>query len=124
MTLDELKWKNRPLLLFAPSADNPQYLRQQELLKSHQQGLKDRDMVVLEVIGQDKVYLNGTAQHNGQAAHLRERFKVPVQDFAVVLVGKDGTSKLQKQEPVEGKDIFRLIDQMPMRQQEMKKDGQ
>jgi len=42
-------------------------------------------------------------------------------DFAVIPVGKDGTVKLRKDRPVAPKDIFRLIDSMPMRQREMKR---
>jgi hypothetical protein len=35
------------------------------------------------------------------------------------LIGKDGTVKLRSAEPVPVKDIFGLIDSMPMRRQEM-----
>jgi len=39
--------------------------------------------------------------------------------FQVLLIGKDGGVKLRSSEPVSMKDLFGLIDSMPMRQQEM-----
>jgi hypothetical protein len=36
-----------------------------------------------------------------------------------LLIGKDGGVKLRSSEPVSVKDIFGLIDSMPMRRQEM-----
>jgi len=39
--------------------------------------------------------------------------------FQVLLIGKDGGVKLRSSGPVSMKDLFGLIDSMPMRQQEM-----
>ena len=36
----------------------------------------------------------------------------------VILVGKDGEKKLEHSGPIEPKDIFSTIDQMPMRERE------
>ncbi|MBW4517481.1 MAG: DUF4174 domain-containing protein [Timaviella obliquedivisa GSE-PSE-MK23-08B] len=40
--------------------------------------------------------------------------------FTVILVGKDGTEKQRSQTPIDPATIFRTIDAMPMRQQEMR----
>jgi len=50
---------------------------------------------------------------------IRGRLGVRSGPFQVYLIGKDGTVKLRSAEPVPVKDIFGLIDSMPMRRQEM-----
>ena len=49
---------------------------------------------------------------------VRKRFDVPDNQFALVLVGKDGTVKQQWRQPTGISEIAALIDSMPMRQQE------
>lgn len=121
-SLERYKWKKRPLLLFSPSADNPAYLRQKDSVQAAAQGLRERDMVVVELVGQDKVYIDGALQRRRQSRALRERFQVPPESFAVLLVGKDGTEKSRNTAPVGLEEIFNRIDQMPMRRQEMRRD--
>ncbi len=118
--LAPFKWKKRPLVLFTPTANLPAYVRQLALLRGESEGLQERDMVLLELVGPQEVYLDGVRQKRMQSNTLRERFRVPADAFAVVLVGKDGTRKLQSATPVTTEAIFGLIDQMPMRRQEMR----
>jgi 3-deoxy-D-arabino-heptulosonate 7-phosphate (DAHP) synthase class II len=106
--LDDYKWKNRLLLVFAPAADHPAYKQQKELISKETQGLQDRHLLVLDVIG------------GGEAKKLLEQFKVKATEFTILLVGKDGTEKYRSRQPVALQDIFDVIDQMPMRQQEMR----
>ncbi|MFD3001402.1 DUF4174 domain-containing protein [Pontibacter toksunensis] len=121
--LEQFKWKKRPLLIFTPSAENPAYLRQKEIIHAGEAGLADRDMVVIELIGEDAVYVNGTRQKGQYGKALRSRFEVPQEDFSVILVGKDGTQKQRNKAAVELEKVFGLIDQMPMRRQEMREDN-
>ncbi|RDV15552.1 DUF4174 domain-containing protein [Pontibacter diazotrophicus] len=120
--LEQYKWKKRPLLIFAPSAENPAYVRQKELIQADKAALNDRDMVVIELIGQDKVYVNGTRQKGQHGQDLRSRFQVPQEAFSVILIGKDGTEKQRNNGTVALENIFGLIDQMPMRRQEMREN--
>jgi hypothetical protein len=116
--LEKYKWKKRPLLLFSPSASNADYVRQKEILQAHTAGLAERDMMVIELVGQDKVYINGAQQKRQQSLALRKKFEVPAESFAAILVGKDGTEKSRYPEAVRMEEVFGLIDQMPMRRQE------
>ena len=44
-------------------------------------------------------------------------------EFRAILVGKDGTVKLNRRSVVSDEDLFSLIDSMPMRRQEMLQGG-
>ncbi|GAA4434319.1 DUF4174 domain-containing protein [Pontibacter saemangeumensis] len=118
--LEKYKWKKRPLLLFAPSEDSPAYIRQKEMVKADAQAIEERDMVVIELVGPDKVYIGGTLQRRQRGEALRKRFRVSPDSFAVLLIGKDGTEKSRNTAPVALEEIFGRIDQMPMRRQEMR----
>jgi hypothetical protein len=50
---------------------------------------------------------------------LRLRYGVGEGDFLAVLVGRDGTEKHRSTEPIPPGELFRMIDAMPMRREEM-----
>ncbi|AVH73841.1 protein of unknown function DUF4174 [Nostoc sp. 'Lobaria pulmonaria (5183) cyanobiont'] len=117
--LSSQKWQNRVLLLFAPSVDNHNYQQQMQVFNQHQNGFKDRDLVLVKVLATDKSYANGQLIDESSAANLRNRFGVDKENFRVILIGKDGGVKRQETTPVQATAIFEQIDAMPMRQQEM-----
>ena len=107
--LDALRWQSRAVLIFAGASDERRLERQAKAFESCRAEAGERDLKLFEVVGASP----------GNTA-LRNRFGVPENSFAVVLVGKDGTRKLRTLEPVDPQDIFRMIDSMPMRKEEMK----
>ncbi|MEO0729196.1 MAG: DUF4174 domain-containing protein [Pseudomonadota bacterium] len=113
------RWKNRPVLIFAPSAQDARLQRQRSVLMSKSRDLRDRDMVVIAVIGNSVRALVGRAPGRS-AASLRKRFGVGGGSFRVLLVGKDGGVKLSSGAPISSARLFSLIDAMPMRRQEMR----
>ena len=117
--LSSQKWKNRVLLVFAPSVDNHIYQQQMQLLQKHNRDFADRDLVLVQVLATDESYANRQPIDESSAAKLRESFGVDKGNFRVILVGKDGGVKRSDATPVQATAIFEEIDAMPMRQQEM-----
>ena len=105
--LDGFRWNARPVLVFADAENDPGYVSQMDILRDVEDGLADRDIVVMSDAGP------------GNSA-LRERFAP--KGFLVVLIGKDGGVKLSRTEPVAANTLFDTIDAMPMRQREMRKE--
>lgn len=123
--LDELRWKKRVLLVFSPSESNPSLQVQREQLASHGEGVGERDLKIVYILEHaDKrktgIDSNRVLDENGP---IRSRFGIESGLFQVLLIGKDGTVKLRSSDPVSAEDIFALIDSMPMRRQEMKRQG-
>ncbi|MDQ3555900.1 MAG: DUF4174 domain-containing protein [Gemmatimonadota bacterium] len=114
--LHSFRWRNRPLLVFAPSAVDPRLAEQVQRVEAKRAGFEERDMVLLEIT------TGGESRADGAA--LRERFRIKEDVFAVVLVGKDGTEKCRWTEPVEMRELWELIDAMPMRRREMREGAQ
>ena len=104
--LDEFVWVKRPLIVFADSPNDPRYIQQMEFITDRLEDLDERDVIVL----------TDTSRDLGSA--LRDRLHP--RGFMLVLIGKDGTIYLRKPLPWDVREISRVIDKMPMRQQEMR----
>jgi hypothetical protein len=104
--LSTFKWKNRVLVLLAPSDHDPRLGEQQATATAVAAGFSERDLIVVTEIG-----IEGP---------LHRMFGTRVGDFQVVLVGKDGDSTLQWSKPVSSEVLFSVIDKMPMRRDEMR----
>jgi hypothetical protein len=121
--LSHYQWKNRLLLVFAPTPEEPSFHALQESLVARGAGIADRDLVVFEVLESGPSTRDGEPLDPATARQLRERLRVPSGAFSLILVGKDGGVKLDRQDRTSLVEIFALIDSMPMRQQEMRRDN-
>lgn len=128
INVDDFKWKHRPLLIFASSDDVREYQDQIVGVNTHLPQLRDRDMVVIQIASAETGTFRGRLQRHddGRAlsavavCRLRKEYNIAPHEFAVILVGKDGTVKVRRGEPQPMSALFELIDSMPMRQREMR----
>ncbi|WP_199313032.1 DUF4174 domain-containing protein [Microcoleus sp. FACHB-672] len=118
--LNTYQWKNRLLLIFAPSKDNPDYQRQMQLIQKTVADFQERDLIAIELLAQYTSQAETQTLNEADAANLRSEFNVAPEEFRVILIGKDGTAKRRDQKPVAPEVIFNQIDEMPMRRQEMR----
>jgi len=107
--LEPYLWQARPVIVFAPSAEDPRFVQQMAWLEARAAEMEDRDVVIL----------TDTDPESGSA--LREKFHP--RGFNLILVGKDGGVKLRKPFPWNVRELTRAIDKMPMRRQEMQSGG-
>jgi len=119
LDLDALRWKNRVLVLFSPSESDPLFQLQKQGLASSAQAVLDRELMILEIVEQGQSKAGNQLLSEKSVQEIRKRFGLQTGTFQVLLIGKDGGVKLRSSEPVSMKDLFGLIDSMPMRQQEM-----
>lgn len=118
--MEQYLWQNRVLLIFTPGEETSAYITQKSLLAGHEDGLKDREMVIWELVRGERVVVGGATQPHLATPAFYKAYDVNALDYAVILLGKDGTEKLRRATPVSSTDLFALIDAMPMRQKEMK----
>lgn len=113
--LDEKRDHRRVLILYGRDDAQHFLIEQQEALQAEKTGVAERDLdvfvlVASEVVEPDRQFL------------MQQPFGlVPSENFQGWLVGKDGGVKHGFKKPVDVKELFRIIDSMPMRQQEAKK---
>jgi hypothetical protein len=95
----------RQLLIFEGAKHSALARQQIKLLKDAQEAVDDRDLKPIIVKGGNALY---------------KKYQVKQDEFAVILVGKDGTEKYRAKKVVPLDELFALIDAMPMRREEVK----
>lgn len=106
VTLEDFIWLKRPLVVFADSPNDPRYIQQMQYITDRLDVLADRDVVVLT-----------DTDPRGDSAL---RTKLRPRGFMLTLIGKDGSVYLRKPAPWSVREISRVIDKMPLRQQEIR----
>lgn len=107
------QWENRVLLIMDSEKQVEVRKQQIAVFTSTMKEVEERDLLILCFTGDELFDLDGK-KYNHLIA------KIPGKMFqGVILVGKDGSLKLKEPFVVSSKEVFSLIDSMPMRQAEM-----
>lgn len=124
--LEQYRWKNRLLLIFAPQADDRRYLEQRLFLSQvDKSDLIERELLIFTCFTDHGFVERWTSRaeeqsfERGDADTLRETLGVANDTFQVSLIGKDGGEKRRSHSPITFEALMKQIDSMPMRQQEM-----
>ena len=104
--LADLLYLKRPVVVFADSPNQPQFVEQMRLLQDDLSELDIRDVIII----------TDTDPDGGSDVRrtLRPR------GFSLVLVDKDGRVNFRKPDPWSVREITRQIDKMPLRLQEIR----
>jgi hypothetical protein len=111
----------RPLLLFAGDEEDARLRRQLSALEATRDRFDEREMALVVVLGTGTSRAEGRTLTTADADRLRAEYGVARGEFALRLVGKDGTVKLRSPDFRPMDDIYGLIDAMPMRREEMRR---
>ena len=120
LDLKSFEWENRVLVV---GGNGSKYQNQFDNLEGNKNEYTERDMVVI-LINKDesKISYDGLNVLNKldyeSTLSIRKRFNLD--NFNLILIGKDGGVKYNNNEPVKINKIFEIIDKMPMRMQEIK----
>ncbi|KPK88361.1 MAG: hypothetical protein AMJ94_15325 [Deltaproteobacteria bacterium SM23_61] len=122
--LNVYRWKNRLLMVFSPSQEDPNYQLLVKEMQDQRNGLIDRELLVFEIFEKGESRFGNTVLKKEAVDFLRRKFSAGQGSFLVILIGKDGEEKMRRQnQKVSLAEIFAVIDGMPMRQREMKERG-
>ena len=108
VTLSDLLFVARPVIVFADSPFDPRFAEQVEMLAARAEDLAARDVIVIVDSDLDS------------GSDARERLRP--RGFGLVVIGKDGRVAQRKPAPFSVREIGRAIDKLPLRQQELR-DG-
>jgi hypothetical protein len=105
VVLADLLYVNRAVIVFADSPNDPNFIRQMQLLERDMARLAERDALL--IIDTDPE----------ARTEVRQRFRP--RGFSLVLMEKDGTAVIRKPLPWAVREITNAIDKFPMRRQEV-----
>lgn len=72
VSLSAMRWEKRVLLVSAPDANDPSLNEQRRIIARWQAGAEERDMAIVEVVG------DHVAGASDSAASLRRRYRLPM----------------------------------------------
>jgi hypothetical protein len=108
--LSTFLWKNRVLVVIAPGSQDFNLLAQRRIYQRAATAMAERDVILIEAVGDDD-----------HARAIRAQLSAGHSGFAVLLVGKDGNTAFASGKPLTAEALFKRIDAMPMRQDEMRR---
>jgi hypothetical protein len=112
-------WQFRPLFVLAADSGDSRLEEQRRIVAQNRAGFSERQIVIVYVVGEHVTAELGPGPGQS-AAVLRKRFGAGGSGFKLVLVGKDGGAKLTSGTALPAAELFRTIDAMPMRIDEMR----
>ena len=113
------RWSHR-MLVFTDV--DPESMQQSALFADHEEALLDRNLLVIRLGPEKTTLLTGSVSDLPDAETFRKRFTLPSEHFEAVLVGKDGRVKERRTEPMNPDELWSIIDAMPMRIDEMRRN--
>ncbi|MCL6257592.1 DUF4174 domain-containing protein [Aquiflexum sp. TKW24L] len=114
VTLEDLRWKNRIVLYFPSSDQNPKFE-----FDSIEEKLNERKIIFLS-IGEVFTTNSKLVFTQDYLQVLQEKYSTEKGPGNWVLMGLDGGVKLNKEGDPDWDLIFKTIDSMPMRQSEIR----
>jgi len=118
--LSSHQWNDRLVLVLFDSVSIATYQDQIKEFQVNENGLKERKLIIYHI--NPKEYklglLNGSWQ---RSKRLFNQYKKTDTHFEIILIGLDGSIKLRQTEFVSCKELFAVIDVMPMRSEELNK---
>ena len=118
--LAQHQWKDRIILLFSPSQAHPISEQQLASLQEFPGDLEDRNLLIYR-ISPDRIFGPKGKGEAKASKWFYDKYRVDKTQFCLILIGKDGGEKLRKNTLTTPREIFALIDSMPMRRSEMKR---
>lgn len=117
--LHQYRWRNRVLVVSAPDAEDRDRREQLAELASTSDEFTDRDMVLVTLLDNADSMADGCKLTSVEVAMARTDLGIRPGSFVLKLIGKDGSVKLTARSTTSMKEIYGLIDTMPMRQREI-----
>ena len=120
-TLSRFRWDKRVLLVNAQDADDSHFKRLANEIDQTIDDFEGRDMVLVTLLDAGRASAGERELGRAEVDTIRKAVGFADESFSVVLLGKDGGIKLKSDTPTALHDIYALIDEMPMRRQEVRR---
>lgn len=122
--LTEHQWKDRLILILTPDTTKSLYKKQLKELYSDPEGLEDRRLVIYKVLPNEFLRDDRPDESWQESEALYQEYKRDEGEFEILLIGLDGGVKLRQNTFISKEKLFARIDQMPMRQRELRQRGE
>ena len=123
--LDTHTWNNRIVIIKASSVASNNYQAQLKQFEDATDEMIARKFVLYTILGEDVSFINYEDSTKNKVGKLTEDLaKILNQkhNFEILLIGLDGGIKRSETEVLTKNDLFEIVDAMPMRRSELRKN--
>ena len=123
--MKQYKWENRIVIVATSNSENALFKSQLQVLENLAVEAQERKLILFQIIGDQ--YIVNTYDESNQDQNW-QKIKGAVSNidiknlkaFEFILVGLDGGVKLRLTDVISKEELFRIIDRMPMRLNELR----
>ena len=120
--LAEYRWENRLLLIVADEHALPKVQDQLRQYQSVKSGLQERKLIIYTILPKRYQIANNDKGEWIMSKEYFHRYKPSNKTFEITLIGLDGGIKLRQTNLLSPEKLFAIIDGMPMRRAEIRKN--
>jgi len=121
--LKKHQWKQRVILIIANDAHNESYQSQLEELNMTSEELKERKLIRYTILPYQYKLQDKTDRDWIKGSELYKAYNSEKVAFKIILIGLDGSVKIEQRNILTTKTLLSTIDAMPMRRTEIKHKG-
>lgn len=120
LDLNQFQWKHRVLIIGHESNDTQFLNKQLELLNKDKVGYEERKLLIIGINEKGyQIYKENSASFINTTKPYKD-LKLGASDHTILLIGLDGGIKYRSKDTMTTRQLFSIIDGMPMRQSEIR----
>jgi len=120
--LEQHQWKNRILIIKTKQDSNNVFDKQLAEVLSDKKGIIERKLIIYTANDAILKMLDFSKNKEIKISNVKDGILKPKENFEILLIGLDGGIKLKQDEFLALENLFSLIDGMPMRRRELKRN--
>ena len=123
-SIDDSSTRNstRMLILVTLEDQHPQLTKQVDIINANRKEAIERKISIIQATPNGVKPIFNSNKNMSRVGMSFRQMKRGDSDFELILVGLDGTVKLRRKLAIEADELFAIIDEMPMRQSEIRNE--
>ncbi len=118
--LSEHRWTNRVILIIATDLESEIYASQTQEFNTNNQEFEERKLIIYTIFTNKYKLENSKDNAWIKDSELYTTYNPTNSAFKVILIGLDGSIKIEQNKLLTSKELFATIDSMPMRRAEIR----
>lgn len=111
---------SRMLILVTLEDQHPQLTKQVDIINANREEAIERKISIIQATPNGVKPIFNSNKNMSRVGMSFRQMKRGDSDFELILMGLDGTIKLRRKLAIEADELFAIIDEMPMRQSEIR----
>lgn len=118
--LKQHQWNQRVILIITNATENDNYKQQLEEFDVDSEAFKERKLITYTILPEHYQLHDKSTNDWIKSSELYKAYNPKKLAFKVILIGLDGSEKLEQSEVLTTQKLFSTIDAMPMRRSELR----